>query len=158
MTETPTIADGSVVTMHYKLVLDSGQVVDSSEGKDPLGYLHGAGNIVPGLEEAMTGKAAGESFDVKIDPDKGYGPRHDAAVQKVPKQAFPADAPLQAGLQFQAQGPDGQPLMGTIQAIEGEEGTVDFNHPLAGETLHFSIEVVSIRDATAEEKEHGHVH
>src|SRR6056297_1423736 len=103
MTDNSTIAEGSVVTMHYKLVLENGQVVDSSEGKDPLGYLHGAGNIVPGLEQAMTGKAEGDSFDVKIEPEQGYGPRHDEAVQKVPRQAFPTDADLKPGLQFQAQ-------------------------------------------------------
>lgn len=158
MTDSTTIADGSVVTMHYKLALDSGQVVDSSEGKDPLGYLHGAGNIVPGLEAAMAGKAEGESFDVKVSPEEGYGPRHDEAVQKVPRQAFPADADLKEGLQFQATGPDQRPLMGSILEVGESEVTVDFNHPLAGETLHFSIEVVGIREATQEEKDHGHVH
>ena len=89
MSETPTIADGSVVTMHYKLALDDGQVVDSSEGNDPLAYLHGSGNIVPGLESAMAGKEVGASFDVSVTPEEGYGPRHDQAVQKVPRGAFP---------------------------------------------------------------------
>ena len=99
-----------------------------------------------------------DAFDVEVAPADGYGERHDEAVQNVPRDAFPPEAELQAGLQFQATGPDGQPLMGTITSIEGEVVTVDFNHPLAGETLHFSIEVVSIRDATEEEREHGHVH
>lgn len=158
MTDTSTITDGSVVTMHYKLVLDSGQVVDSSEGKDPLGYLQGSGNIVPGLEAAMAGKAEGDSFDVKVTPEEGYGPRHDEAVQQVPRQAFPGDANLEPGLQFQATGPDQRPLMGTILEVAESEVKVDFNHPLAGETLHFSIEVVGVREATPEEKDHGHVH
>ena len=97
----------------------------------------------------------GDRFEVA--PADGYGERHDEAVQNVPREAFPADAQLQPGLQFQATGPEGQPLMGTISAIEGDVVTVDFNHPLAGRTLHFSIEVVSIRDATDEEREKGHI-
>ena len=155
-----TIGDGKVVNIHYKLTLGGGDgsVVDSSDGRDPLPYLHGAGNIVAGLEAALAGKSEGAAFDVEVAPADGYGERHDEAVQNVPRDAFPPEAELQAGLQFQATGPDGQPLMGTITSIEGEVVTVDFNHPLAGETLHFSIEVVSIRDATEEEREHGHVH
>ena len=155
-----TIGDGKVVNIHYKLTLGGGDgsAVDSSEGRDPLPYLHGAGNIVAGLEAALAGKSEGAAFDVEVAPADGYGERHDESVQNVPRDAFPPEAELQAGLQFQATGPDGQPLMGTITSIEGEVVTVDFNHPLAGETLHFSIEVVSIRDATEEEREHGHVH
>lgn len=157
MDDTSTIADGAVVTMHYKLTLSGGQVIDSSEGQDPLAYLHGANNIVPGLEAAMGGKAAGESFEVSVAPEDGYGPRIDEAVQTVPRNRFPGDADLQAGLQFQATDPDGNPLMGTITQVEGDQVTVDFNHPLAGQTLNFSIEVVGIRSATDEEKESGQV-
>lgn len=157
MTTGSTIADGSVVTMHYALTLDSGQVVDSSEGKDPLGYLHGAGNIVPGLESALAGRAVGDSFEVKVAPEDGYGPRHDEAVQEAPRGAFPPDAQLEAGLQFQARGPAGEPLMGTILEVSDDAVKVDFNHPLAGQTLHFKIDVVGIREATAEEREKGHV-
>ena len=155
-----TIGDGKVVNIHYKLTLGGGDgsVVDSSEGRDPLPYLHGAGNIVAGLEAALAGKSEGAAFDVEVAPADGYGERHDEAVQNVPRDAFPPESELQAGLQFQATGPDGQPLMGMITSIEGEVVTVDFNHPLAGETLLFSIEVVSIRDATDEERENGHVH
>ena len=158
MSDTNTIVDGAVVTMHYKLTLDDGQVIDSSEGQDPLPYLHGANNIVPGLEAAMTGKAAGESFEICVAPEEGYGPRIDEAVQTVPRDRFPADAELQAGLQFQATDPDGNPLMGTITQVEGDDVTVDFNHPLAGQTLNFSIQVVEVREATEEEKQRGHVH
>lgn len=150
-----TISDGSVVTMHYKLTLDDGQVVDSSEGSDPLAYLHGANNIVPGLESAMSGKESGESFNVEVEPEEGYGPRHEQAVQKVPRAAFPADAQLEPGIQFQAQNENQQPVMGMILAVEDDTIVVDFNHPLAGRTLHFAIEVVSVRDATAEERELG---
>ena len=144
MSETITIADGAVVAMHYKLTLSDGQVIDSSEGQDPLAYLHGANNIVPGLEAAMGGKAAGESFEVNVAPEEGYGPRIEEAIQTVPRDRFPADATLEAGIQFQATDPDGNPLMGTITAVEGEDITVDFNHPLAGLDLHFEGVVVGI--------------
>lgn len=158
MTEALLIGDGTVVSMHYKLVLDSGDVVDSSEGRDPLSYLHGANNIVPGLEKEMVGKMKGAKFDVDVAPADGYGERIDEAVQVVPRDMFPPEAELTEGLQFQATDPDGNPLMGTITAIADGKVTVDFNHVLAGQTLHFSIEVVDVRSATDEEKEHGHAH
>ena len=104
----------------------------------------------------MGGKAAGESFEVEVAPEEGYGPRIEEAIQKVPRDRFPADANLQAGIQFQATDPDGNPLMGTITAVEGDEITVDFNHPLAGQTLSFSIEIVGVREATEEEQQQGH--
>ncbi|MEM8712315.1 MAG: peptidylprolyl isomerase [Planctomycetota bacterium] len=157
MTQANTIADGTVVTMHYKLVLDDGQTIDSSEGNDPLAYLHGAGNIVPGLESAMNGRGVGESFDVSVAPEDGYGIRHEEAVQTVPRGMFPPDAELEAGIQFQAMDEEQRPIMGTIKEVAEETVTVDFNHPLAGEKLNFSIEVVGVRAATDEEKEHGHV-
>lgn len=144
--------------MHYKLALDDGQVVDSSEGSDPLAYLHGSKNIVVGLESAMEGKAVGDSFDVKVSPGEGYGERFEEAVQQVPRAMFPPDAQLKAGIQFQAQDETGQPIMGTIMAVEGDTISVDFNHPLAGQNLNFSIEVVSVREPTDEETKHGHVH
>lgn len=158
MTQANTIADGTVVTMHYKLVLDDGQTIDSSEGNDPLAYLHGAGNIVPGLESAMNGRGVGESFEVSVAPEEGYGVRHEEAVQTVPRGMFPPDAQLEAGIQFQAMDEEQRPIMGTIKEVAEETVTVDFNHPLAGQKLNFSIEVVDVRAATDEEKEHGHVH
>lgn len=156
--EMQTIGDGKVVTIHYTLTLDSGEVADSSAGRDPLAYLHGSGNIIPGLERQLAGKAAGEKLEVKVQPEEGYGARDDQAIQKVPRSAFPADVELKAGLSFQAQDPTGRPLMGTIAALEGDEVTVDFNHPLAGETLTFAVEVIGVREPTAEEVQHGHVH
>lgn len=158
MTEANTIADGSVVTMHYKLVLEDGQVVDSSEGSDPLAYMHGSGNIVPGLESAMNGRKIGDKFDVAVAPEEGYGARHEDAVQTVPRDMFPPDAELEPGIQFQATDEEQRPVMGTIKEVADDSITVDFNHPLAGQVLNFSIEVVTIRDATEEEKSHGHVH
>lgn len=158
MTAANTIVDGAVVSMHYKLVLGDGKVVDSSEGAEPLAYLHGSGNIVPGLESAMVGKAVGEKFDVSVTAEEGYGPHHDEAVQTVPRTMFPEDAQLEVDIQFQASDEEGRPIMGTIKEVKDDTVTVDFNHPLAGETLNFSIEVVEVRAATDEEKEHGHVH
>ncbi len=158
MTQSLQIAPGQVVTMHYTLNLGTGQVVDSSEGGDPLAYLHGAGNIVPGLEKAMEGKAAGATFQVSVPPEEGYGIRQDDAVQTIPRDVFPPDADLQEGVQFQAMDQDEQPIMGRIDKLEGDKVTVDFNHPLAGETLAFTIEVVDVRAATEEEVAHGHVH
>jgi FKBP-type peptidyl-prolyl cis-trans isomerase SlyD len=158
MTDSTTIADGSVVTIHYTLTIDGGQVVDSSEGRDPLAYLHGASNIVPGLENALTGKAAGESLQVTVEPAEGYGERIEEAMQTVPRDRFPGGEDLQPGLQFQATNEDGMAMIGTITGVTDSEVQVDFNHPLAGVTLNFAVEIVEIRDATAEEKEHGHVH
>jgi len=158
MTNTETIAAGMVVTMHYKLALDGGQVVDDSTGEEPLVYLHGAQNIVPGLEEEMTGKSVGETFEVSVPAEKGYGARHAEAVQSVPRSAFPEGAELEAGIQFQATDENDRPIMGTIEEVTEDKVKVDFNHPLAGHQLNFSIEVVGVRPATAEESEHGHVH
>lgn len=157
MTDSTTITDGSVVTIHYKLTIGDGEVVDSSEGADPLAYLHGAGNIVPGLESALAGQAAGASLEVTVEPKDGYGERIDEAQQTVPRDKFPPGSELQAGLQFQATNEDGMPILGTIVGVTDDEVTVDFNHPLAGVTLNFAIEIVEVREATDEEKEHGHV-
>jgi FKBP-type peptidyl-prolyl cis-trans isomerase SlyD len=158
MSEQMTVTSGRVVTMHYKLTLDDGQMVDSSQGREPLSYLHGAGNIVPGLESALEGQASGSTLSVKVAPEEGYGQRHPDAVQNVPRGAFPADAKLEVGLSFQAVDENQNPLMGTITALENDAVTVDFNHPLAGLNLNFEIEITEVRDATPEEAEHGHVH
>ncbi|MEO0480538.1 MAG: peptidylprolyl isomerase [Planctomycetota bacterium] len=158
MSDTRTVASGMVVTMHYKLTLDDGQMVDSSEGQDPLAYLQGAQQIVPGLEKAMEGRAVGDKFDVIVTPAEGYGERIDDAVQTVQRNQFPEDAELREGLQFQAMDQDENPLIGTIQKIEGEAVTVDFNHVLAGQNLNFAVEVVEVREPTDEESSHGHAH
>jgi len=151
------IAQNSVVAMHYKLTDDDGKTIDSSEGRDPLHYLHGAGNIVPGLEKEMSGKKAGDKFEVKVSPEEGYGIRRDEMVQEIPKTAFKAEGELEIGMRFQAQTPNGAQIF-EITKIEGETITVDGNHPLAGQSLNFAIEVTEVREATQEEIEHGHVH
>lgn len=152
------VADGHVVSIHYTLTLASGQVVDSSEGRDPLAYLHGHANIVPGLEEQLAGRAVGDEVDAVVPPEKGYGARDPNGVQVVPRAHFPPDVDIQPGMQFQAQNEDGSAAILSVTAVAGDEVTVDLNHPLAGETLHFKVQIAEVRAATEEELQHGHVH
>ena len=151
------IAERTVASFHYTLTNDAGQVLDSSSGGAPLTYLHGAGNIVPGLEKEMTGRSVGDSFNVTVAPEEAYGQPNPMLIQVVPRAAFQGVDQLEVGMQFQAQTPQG-PLSVAIARIEGDEVTVDGNHPLAGQTLHFAIEVTEVRDASLEEVMHGHVH
>lgn len=153
------ISENAVVSIHYTLTNNAGQTIDSSvERGEPLAYLHGAGNIIPGLEKALLGKQAGDKLDVTVTPEEGYGERHEQLIQQVPKTAFEgSEDNLQPGMQFQAQTEAG-PRIFTITAVEGDEVTVDGNHPLAGETLNFAVEITEVREASDEEKEHGHVH
>lgn len=155
---TASIADGHVVTLHYRLTLDDGSIADESFGGEPLVYLHGHGNIVPGLEKKLEGKSAGDKADVTVTPAEGYGDYDPTLDQKVPRSAFPADAELQVGIAFQAQTQEGKPITLWIRAIQGDEVTVSPNHPMAGQTLNFNVEIVEVREATAQEKEHGHAH
>lgn len=151
------IADGTVATFHYTLTNDGGEVIDSSNGREPLAYLHGAGNIVPGLEKALAGRSAGDAFDADVAPEEGYGPRHKELIQTLPKSAFQGVPEPQPGMQFQGRGPQG-PITVMVTSVEGDQITVDGNHPLAGQTLHFAIEVTEVREANEEELKHGHVH
>ena len=151
------IADRCVAYFHYTLTNDAGDVLDSSSGRDPLPYLHGKGNIVPGLEKALAGKTVGDKLDVVVAPEEGYGPRIDSLVQVVPKAAFQGVDKLEPGMQFQAESNMG-PVSVVVTAIEGDNVTVDGNHPLAGETLHFAVEITEVREASVEEVLHGHVH
>ena len=133
-------------------------IESSRERGEPLAILIGHGNIIPGLEKALLGKQAGDKLDVTVTPEEGYGERHEQLIQQVPKTAFEGNEDnLQPGMQFQAQTEAG-PRIFTITAVEGDEVTVDGNHPLAGETLNFAVEITEVREASAEEKEHGHVH
>ena len=151
------IAHEKVVSIHYTLTNKDGTVLDSSSGSDPLAYLHGFGNIIPGLENALEGKATGDKLSVTVEPEQGYGARDERLVQAVPRSAFKGVEELSPGMQFQAQGPQGTRLV-VVTQVADDEVTVDANHPLAGQTLHFDVEVSEVRDATAEELEHGHVH
>jgi FKBP-type peptidyl-prolyl cis-trans isomerase SlyD len=146
-----------VVLIHYTLKDDGGAVLDSSAGSEPLAYIQGHGNLVPGLERALEGKQDGDTLAVTVSPADGYGTRDEKLVQRVPKRSLQGAGDIRKGLQFQARTEDGMRLF-TVTAVVGDMVSLDGNHPLADKTLHFAIEVVSVRDATAEELEHGHVH
>jgi FKBP-type peptidyl-prolyl cis-trans isomerase SlyD len=152
------IAQDKVVLIHYTLTDDGGKVLDSSSGGDPLAYLHGQGNIIPGLEKALEGKQAGDKLNVRVEPAEGYGVRDDSLVQQVPRRAFGSVSKVEPGMQFHAQSAQGQMRVVTVTHVQGDMVTVDGNHPLAGEVLVFDVEVAEVRDATGEELEHGHVH
>lgn len=150
------IENRKVVTLEYTLTDETGEVLDTSKGSDPLVYLHGAGNIVPGLEVALMGKDEGESLKVTVAPPEGYGERDEELIETVPKDRFD-DEELEVGMQFQATGPEG-PVMLTVLKVQNDTVTLDANHPLAGKTLSFDVTVLAVRDATLEELTHGHVH
>ncbi|MBN2391181.1 MAG: peptidylprolyl isomerase [Anaerolineae bacterium] len=151
------ITDGKVVHIHYTLKDDAGEVLDSSAGKEPLAYLHGASNIIPGLESALEGKTVGDKLAVAVAPEDGYGVRNENLVQTVSRSAFPDNAQVQLGVQFHVQTPAGVRLA-TVTKIVGDQVTLDMNHPLADVTLHFDVEVMDVQTATEEELAHGHVH
>ena len=151
------IAARKVVTLNYTLTDDDGNVIDKSDDGS-FAYLHGASNIIPGLENALTGKAAGDNLSVSVTPAEGYGERDPEKTQAVPREMFPADADIEVGMQFHAQGPNGETLVVTTVKVEDDTITVDGNHPLAGVQLNFAVEVLEVRDATDEEIDHGHVH
>ncbi len=155
------IATDKVVAIDYTLTDDQGQVLDTSEGEGPLHYLHGAQNIIPGLENALGGKSPGDALRVTILPDEGYGERNDELVQAVPRSDFEDVDDLELGMQFHVddEGDDdeGEAIV-TVVEIDDETVTLDGNHPLAGVTLHFDVTIREVRDATEEELAHGHVH
>jgi FKBP-type peptidyl-prolyl cis-trans isomerase SlyD len=157
MSEDLKVQDGHVVSMEYTLKVD-GEVTDSSEGRDPLEYVHGAGNIIPGLEREMTGMAVGDSKDVKVAAADGYGERDDSAFMDVPRGQFPDEIPMKVGTELQVQNQAGQPMFARIEMVGDKSVRLNFNHPLAGKDLHFNVKVVGLREATPEEKDHGHVH
>lgn len=154
-----TITDGVVALFHYTLTDDDGNVLDTSrERGEPLPYLHGASNIVPGLERELSGKKVGDTLKVVVVPEEGYGPHNGMPPQAVPRGEFPDEIPLQAGVQIMAQGPDGQPFPLWIANVDDENVHLDTNHPMAGKTLNFDVEIMRIRAATDDEKTHGHPH
>lgn len=146
-----------VVTIHYTLKDDGGAVLDSSAGGEPLAYIQGHGNLVAGLEKALEGKQDGNMLAVVVSPAEGYGERDESLIQRVPKRSLQGSGEIKKGMQFQARTDDGMRLF-TVTAVMGDMVTLDGNHPLADQTLHFDVEVVGVREATAEELEHGHVH
>lgn len=151
------IAKDKVVAIDYTLKGPDGDVLDSSEGREPLSYIHGTGNIIPGLEKALEGKAKGDSVEVTVEPAEAYGERNEALIQEVSKGLFEGVDKIEPGMQFQAMSDSGPRLI-TVKAVDGDQVTIDGNHPLAGVTLDFNVNVVDVRDAEKEELEHGHVH
>lgn len=151
------ISENAAVLFHYSLTDESGTQLDSSTGKEPLAYLHGHKNIIPGLEKAMEGKQAGDVMVTTIAPSDAYGERQEQMVQTIPRKTFQAKD-IHAGMRFEAKAPSGAALNVVVTEVTDETVTVDGNHPLAGKSLTFDVRIQSVREATAEELAHGHVH
>lgn len=150
------IGSQKAVTIGYTLKDDEGNVLDTSEGAQPLTYLHGMGDIVPGLEKALDGKQVGDAVSVSLAPEEGYGQRDERQIRNIPLRKLPAGK-IEVGMQYQIT-TDAGPMLALVTAVRGDYVTIDANHPLAGMNLHFDVKVVEVRDATAEELQHGHVH
>ncbi|WP_424951420.1 FKBP-type peptidyl-prolyl cis-trans isomerase [Deinococcus sp.] len=149
------ITQDKVVSIEYVLKV-AGQIEDQSEAGDPLVYLHGHNNIIPGLENALEGHDVGDKINVTVLPEDGYGERDQENLQILPREDFDDDVEINAS--YFAQSDDGSVNPFTVLAVNGNEVTVDFNPPLAGQTLDFEATILDVRDATAEELDHGHPH
>ena len=147
------ITKHKVAAIHYTLTDNDGNILDSSSGSDPLHYIHGIGNLIPGMEDGLEGKMKGDKFNIKVSPEKGYGVKNESLLQQVPRTAF-GSQPVELGMQFQTN--SGSEV--TVSKIGLDSITIDANHPLAGVELNFVVEVLEIRNATEEEISHGHVH
>ncbi|MCL1036390.1 peptidylprolyl isomerase [Shewanella corallii] len=152
------IENNKVVAIDYSVTDEANQLIDTSEGREPLKYLHGTGNIIPGLEQALNGKQAGDEFEVTVSPAEAYGEHNPDNVQEVPMDAFQGVEKVEVGMSFTAQGANGNFQVTVTNISDDNIVTVDANHPLAGKTLTFKGVVREVRDATEEEIEHGHVH
>ena len=152
------ITQNTVASIEYTLKDQEGEVLDTSEGREPLTYLHGSGNLVPGLEAALEGNGEGDSVSVTVEPAEGFGERDENLIQQVPKTAFEGVDSIEAGMRFQASDENGQGRIVTVTEVADDQVTVDANHPLAGVPLNFNVNVVEVRAASDEEIEHGHVH
>jgi FKBP-type peptidyl-prolyl cis-trans isomerase SlyD len=150
------ISKEKVVSIHYTLKDNEGNVLDSSIGRDPLYYIQGIGNLIPGMEEGLEGRSKGDKLEIKVSPEKGYGTRDERLIQKVPRSAFGGQE-VRTGMQFQAGSGHGSQVV-TVTEVGLDNITVDGNHPLAGVELNFSVEVMEVRNATGDELAHGHVH
>lgn len=151
------ITNNCVASFHYTLTDGTGKVLDSSEGQEPLSYLHGAGNIIPGLEKALLGKSVGDKLNVAVAAAEAYGERDDSMVQELPSSMFSGVDKIDVGMEFHAETEHGLQVV-TVTAVENDVVTIDGNHPLAGVDLNFDVEVTDIRAATEEELTHGHAH
>ena len=151
------VENGKVVFFHYWLKDDAGNAIEASEGREPMAILYGGGNIIPGLEKAMSGRSEGDRFDVVVTPAEGYGDRRENFTQRVPKKYIPNADSLKPGMTTVVQTDQG-PRSVVVEKVGSSVVDVDLNHPMAGKTLHFAIEITQVRDATEEEQAHGHVH
>jgi FKBP-type peptidyl-prolyl cis-trans isomerase SlyD len=151
------VAKDTVVTIEYTLTDDEGEVIDSSVGQDPLAYVHGTGSIVPGLEAALEGKSAGQAVTVAVSPAEGYGVHDPSLLHTAGRGQFPGVPNIEVGMRFRA-GSEDESTVVTVVAVEGDEVTLDANHPLAGLTLNFDVKILGVRAATPNEIAHGHPH
>jgi FKBP-type peptidyl-prolyl cis-trans isomerase SlyD len=157
MTEMMKVAGGQVVSLEYTLKVD-GEVVDSSTERGPIEFIQGTGNIIPGLERELYGMAVGETKDVVVNPLDGYGEINRDAFTDVPRDQFPENIPVETGIELEIQDEAGHPMHARIDKVEEKNVRLDFNHPLAGKELFFAVKIAGLREATDEEREHGHVH
>jgi FKBP-type peptidyl-prolyl cis-trans isomerase SlyD len=157
MAEELKVNDGQVVSMHYTLHVD-GEVVDSSEGKEPLQFIQGMGHIIPGLEHQLYDMKVGEKKDVVVAPKDAYGESDPDAFMDVPRESFPPNVPLTLGTELELRDKSDQPVYARIEEVTDKNVRLNMNHPLAGKELHFLVEIANLRDATNEEVSHGHVH
>jgi len=151
------ITENSVASFHYTLTDGSGNVLDSSEGQEPLSYLHGAGNIIPGLENALLGKTVGDKLNVSVKAAEAYGERDETMIQTLPSSMFSGVDTIEVGMEFHAETEHGLQVV-TVTKFENDEVTIDGNHPLAGVDLTFDVEITEVRAATDDEVSHGHAH
>ena len=151
------ISDNCVASFHYTLTNSTGEVLDSSIGQEPLSYLHGAGNIIPGLEKALAGKTVGDKLKVSVNAAEAYGERDSSMVQELPNSMFSGVDKIEVGMELHAETEHGLQVV-TVTAVEGDTITIDGNHPLAGVDLNFDVEITEVRNATSEELDHGHAH
>ncbi len=151
------IAKNKVATITYTLTDDAGAIIDKASEQDPFSFIQGVGNIIRGLENALEGKAAGDSLNVTIAPQDAYGEYDDTLTQVLSEEMFEGVDEVKPGMQFHAQTNQGMSVVTVTQVSEGNV-TIDANHPLAGVTLNFDVSVLEVRDASEDELEHGHVH
>ncbi len=152
------IANDTVVSIHYTLTAEDGSLIDSSEGSEPLNYLAGCGNIIPGLEKALMGLEVGDKTQVVVAPEEGYGAKDEGLIQTLPREMFTGIDQIEVGMEFETQSPQGESMFVMVVDVSETEITVDGNHELAGQVLNFDVMVEGVREASQEEIDHGHVH
>ena len=157
MSEALKVEDGQVVSMEYTLHVD-GEVVDTSAGREPLQFIQGTGNIIPGLEQELYGMVIGDNKKVSVEAAEAYGEPDPDAFTDVPRSGFPANMPVKVGIEIQVRDEADNPMYARIDSFDDDNVKLDFNHPLAGKTLNFDVTIVGLRGATPEEMDHGHVH